>query len=197
MKTNALDFKQWFDQEYFQVLKFDQPEMKSAYERLHSDFATFLVREFKPQSMVELGSGMGSFLASMNNLGVDSVGYDINPFHKEFFDNEHPAYADKYLLKDFTHHSIKLPEADLYVSVEVLEHITMDKVKKVLTKIAPKCSYFYFTSTPNRFEGDEDWGHININSREEWIAAFEECGFEFVRDDRAIVSWGLIFKGLK
>ena len=148
------------------------------------------------KSVFEFGSGLGYFLSACQRIQLfNHVGYDINPYERDFAISKGVA-PDKYLLGDFA--KVKLGKYDAIYSTEVFEHMTDEELDKVLPKLYKACNkYFYFTSTPFYSADpafDLEWGHINIKQKEEWIALFYSHGFDYLQDARDVCSWGMIFK---
>jgi len=147
------------------------------------------------QSVFEFGSGLGFFLSACQRIGLyNHVGYDINPYEREFAISK-GVTADRYLLQKG---KFKIKgKYDAIYSTEVFEHIFDQDLKLILPELSKACTkYFYFTSTPNRTtpEWDAEWGHINIKQKDEWIELFEKYGFDYLQDATDVTSWGLLFK---
>ena len=155
-------------------------------------------------SVFEFGSGLGFFLSACQRIGLyKHVGYDINPYERDFAISKgiDPGryllgkWVKKYLLGRYelkTHGSY-----DAIYSTEVFEHMTDQDINKVMPILYKACNkYFYFTSTPFTStipEWDIEWGHINIKQKDEWIALFKKHGFDYMRDANEVTSWGLLF----
>ena len=155
-------------------------------------------------SVFEFGSGLGFFLSACQRIGLyKHVGYDINPYERDFAISKgiDPGryllgkWVEKYLLGRYelkTHGSY-----DAIYSTEVFEHMTDQDINKVMPILYKACNkYFYFTSTPFTStipEWDIEWGHINIKQKDEWIALFKKHGFDYMRDATDVCSWGLLF----
>ena len=159
---------------------------------LHKNGATTL-QIMGCTSVFEFGSGLGFFLSACQRVGLyKHVGYDINPYERDFAISK-GIDPDKYLIKFKTHGSY-----DAIYSTEVFEHLTDDEINKVMPKLYKACNkYFYFTSTPFYSDDpvfDEQWGHINIKQKQEWIELFKKHGFQYLHDQMEVCSWGMIFK---
>jgi SAM-dependent methyltransferase len=145
------------------------------------------------KSVFEFGSGLGFFLSACQRIGLyNHVGYDINPYERDFAISKgiNPV---RYLLG-----KLKIQgKYDAIYSTEVFEHITDVELNKVMPILYKACNkYFYFTSTPHASADpawDIEWGHINIKQKEEWIALFKRHGFDYMRDANEVTSWGLLF----
>ena len=144
-------------------------------------------------SVFEFGSGLGFFLSACKRVGLyKHVGYDINPYERDFAISK-GIDPGRYLIGKFKTHG----SYDAIYSTEVFEHMTDAELKKVMPVLYNACKkYFYFTSTPHASADpafDIEWGHINIKQKDEWIALFKEHGFDFMQDATDVCSWGLLF----
>ena len=144
-------------------------------------------------SVFEFGSGLGFFLSACQRIGLyKHVGYDINPYERDFAISK-GIDPGRYLIGKFKTHG----SYDAIYSTEVFEHITDAELKKVMPILYKACNkYFYFTSTPHASADpawDIEWGHINIKQKDEWIALFKKHGFDYMRDANEVTSWGLLF----
>ena len=144
-------------------------------------------------SVFEFGSGLGFFLSACQRVGLyKHVGYDINPYERDFAISK-GIDPGRYLIGKFKTHG----SYDAIYSTEVFEHMTDAELKKVMPMLYNACKkYFYFTSTPHSSADpawDIEWGHINIKQKDEWIALFKKYGFDYLRDANEVTSWGLLF----
>ena len=144
-------------------------------------------------SVFEFGSGLGFFLSACQRVGLyKHVGYDINPYERDFAISK-GIDPGRYLIGKFKTHG----SYDAIYSTEVFEHMTDAELKKVMPILYNACKkYFYFTSTPHASADpawDIEWGHINIKQKDEWIALFKKHGFDYMRDANEVTSWGLLF----
>jgi hypothetical protein len=148
------------------------------------------------QSVFEFGSGLGFFLSACQRIGLyNHVGYDINPYEREFAISK-GIDSDRYLLQKG---KFKIKgKYDAIYSTEVFEHMTDAELNIVMPVLYNACNkYFYFTSTPYASANpawDIEWGHINLKSKEEWIELFEKYGFDYLQDATDVTSWGLLYK---
>ena len=144
-------------------------------------------------SVFEFGSGLGFFLSACQRVGLyKHVGYDINPYERDFAISK-GIDPGRYLIGKFKTHG----SYDAIYSTEVFEHMTDAELKKVMPILYKACKkYFYFTSTPHASVDpawDIEWGHINIKQKDEWIALFKKHGFDFMQDATDVCSWGMLF----
>ena len=160
---------------------------------LHTNGARVL-QSLGCKSVFEFGSGLGFFLSACQRVGLDHVGYDINPYEREFAISK-GIDPGRYLLGDFAR--LKISKYDAIYSTEVFEHMVDGELNAVLPKLYKACNkYFYFTSTPYASADpafDIEWGHINLKQKEQWVAVFQRHGFDLLRETTEVTPWGLLF----
>lgn len=156
------------------------------------------------KSVFEFGSGLGFFLSACQRIGLyNHVGYDINPYERDFAISK-GIDPLKYILAKWVkkyqlgRYKLEIKEKyDAIYSTEVFEHMTDKDISFVMPILYKACNkYFYFTSNPFTStipEWDIEWGHINIKQKDEWIALFKKHGFDYLQDATDVCSWGLLF----
>lgn len=147
-------------------------------------------------SSVELGCGSGMLLEFMSREHGNAIGYDQNSLQKERFDSIFPNSKAKYVVKDLRDKRtvFGMPPADLYIAIEVFEHIPDGAIERILKWV--KCEYFLFSSTPHTADNDEEWGHINIKQEDEWLDLFNRYGYKLHHKMTAPTKWTLLFKSI-
>ena len=144
-------------------------------------------------SVFEIGSGLGAFLIGAKAAGIDARGMDCNPIARDFAISK-GVDQWRYIPGDVRTFTIDV-FVDCILCVEVFEHCSDAELEPICRQLASHCRWFYFTSIPYQHESDKVWGHINLKSKEEWILFFKKHGLTFVRDEKTIVEWGLLFRG--
>lgn len=144
------------------------------------------VDKFPPiNSLVDLGCGVGALSVQAQKKGIEVKAYDLL---KRNVPNVNV------IQKDFTKLQ-RLPKADMYASIEVFEHIKEKDLDRFMSKC--KADYFLFSSTSTENDygiDDEVWGHITLKSQEEWIAKFNEWGYELHQEWDVPTKWTKLFK---
>ncbi len=148
------------------------------------------IKSLGAKTVVEIGSGLGPFLVAAQSAGLDAIGLGCSPFERDYAISR-GVPPERYLLDDAT--TAMLPQVDAIYCIEVLEHIPEPQLGPMLDQIAAKCRWFYFSSTPHPADDDATWGHVTIKTKAEWIELFSRHGLRFVRDDKSVVEWGMIF----
>lgn len=134
-------------------------------------------------SVLDFGAGTGVYSAAFHRAGYDVYAYEIWEEHRRYIGTKFPYV--KFAAKPFT--------TDLMLFIEVAEHMTEQEIRKLFKEIRPK--YILFSSTPEKNPGfDEDWGHILIQTEDEWLDLFDSLGFEYVRKLHTPTDWAFMLK---
>ena len=139
-------------------------------------------KKFKPESVLDFGCGTGVYSEIFRREGFNITAQDKFKSHRDYCKEMHP------LLKVYQ----KPRQADLMLWIEVAEHMTDQEISKALEVVTPRV--ILFSSTPNKTEFDEDWGHINIKSEKEWIAMFKGFGYKLIEKPKTPTLWALTFQ---
>ncbi len=137
-----------------------------------SEFAEILINEYNPESVVDVGCGIGDFLHPFYQKGLKILGIDGSKAN--FKHRKIPK--DCFLVKDLR--TEKLPEDsfDLCLCLEVAEHVPerySNKLVQVLCSFSHKV--VFTAATPG--QGGHD--HINEQPKDYWISKFMLHGFSF------------------
>ena len=126
----------------------------------------WFIEKYKPESVIDFGCGIGSYLEAAYSKGLRIKGIDIS-YHAFKFTPEHIRPFISY--KDCTKEIVTWGY-DCALSFETAEHIDpagtdqfIDNIKRAASK------YILFTAAP---PGQEGCGHINLHPREYWIEKF-------------------------
>lgn len=130
-----------------------------------------LMELLKPQSVVDLGCGLGDWLAVFQKNGVKKIlGIDGNWVNKE-----HLYIKEDYFLEKNLTRPLKLNQKfDLAMSLEVAEHLpesVADIFVETLVNLSTKI--IFSAAIPN--QGGQN--HINEQWYTYWIEKFEQKGF--------------------
>jgi len=177
------DDKKCFDYEMANQIRLDNEGFVNMFRATANKVAELV--EFK--TFADVGGGVGTYSLAMKELDKQVKYYDLNKYHFDYARQHNVAH--KYFQTDITETKIK---ADLVACIEVMEHITDDKLHTMLNNI--DCNYFHFSSTPHLSDFDEEWGHINIKQEAEWIAFFELHNYELLTKIEVPTTWSLLFK---
>jgi len=184
-------------QEFFVIsaelgLNQDNPE----YARLFDGLVAWIKWELPSRSAVELGAGPGYLLHRLNQRGVTTIGCDGNIFSRDFFVERHGEHADRYRI-DPTF-SLDYPSVDLFLAVEVFEHIPDDALEEIMKKVsnALRPRFVLFSSTPyvDPHPGwDMQWGHINLKTPQAWDSWFAGHGYHRTGLQPPVTPWAVLY----
>lgn len=172
-----------YSSEFFQ--EWERGSLSSAKRILPIVFALL-----QPQSVVDVGCGVGTWARAAMDLGVtDVVGID-----GDYIDTATlHVPPERFLQRDLNHPLQLNRQFDLAVSVEVAEHLTGDLAKPFvgeLTKLAP--AVLFSAAIPYQ-DGNH---HVNERWPSYWAGVFEQFGFspfDVVRPqvwrDREVEPW--------
>lgn len=126
----------------------------------------YLIQKFRATSFLDIGCGPGGMVTLAKERGLDALGIDGDPNILDTFN---------LIRHDFTEGPIILPETyDIGYSVEFLEHVEEEYLENIFSAFK-KCRVVLIThALPGNVEGHH---HVNLQTEEYWIHAFENNGF--------------------
>ncbi|WP_133553998.1 hypothetical protein [Algoriphagus boseongensis] len=132
------------------------------------EILSLLFSFFKPNSMVDFGCGVGTWLKTGNNLGVR----EILGIEGEWLKSEYLVIPQTaFLTNNLTSKIILSRKFDLAISLEVAEHIE-EKYSKVFIENLTKASDVVLFSAA--IPGQRGSGHVNEQWPDYWIKKFKE-----------------------
>ncbi|MBS4066445.1 MAG: class I SAM-dependent methyltransferase [Chitinophagaceae bacterium] len=146
-----------------------------------SEIVPFLVKILGPQSVLDVGCGIGTWLWEFKQAGVKTVKGIDNP------------YVDKKLLtqylqeQEFLAYDLSKPfdfneKFDLVISLEVAEHLPASSAEIFVDSLTKHSDIILFSAAVPFQDGQN---HINEQWPEYWYSFFEKKGYvpyDFVRD---------------
>jgi 2-polyprenyl-3-methyl-5-hydroxy-6-metoxy-1,4-benzoquinol methylase len=162
-----------------------------AYIKLFEDTLREVTAVYDFASFCDLGSGVGAFPQVVALSGREAVAYDANRHHYDYF-RKHGSNEVAYRVQDFTKGIIG--QFDLCACIEVAEHIPDEKLLPFLKTLHNHAGHFLFSSTSEKTEWDEGWGHINIKTQQEWISLFASFGWRLIANFNVPNHWTKLFK---
>lgn len=126
-----------------------------------------LIKYFKPKSVVDVGCGIGIYLAEFSKRGIEIKGYDgaVSAISGSLagkkikkYDLNQPLNAEK--------------KYDLCLCIEVAEHLPYESANILLDSLTGLSDIIVFTAaTPG--QGPKSIGHINEQPHEFWVDLFK------------------------
>lgn len=179
------------------------PGGSTDFYEVHEKLAKFIIQH-KPKIHADLGGGNSPLTKILQDNGIEADLFEKNPYSC----NLQKIYGVNFVVQvDFIEKlnewcKVSFPY-DSITAIEVFEHIEDEKLLPFVSELANSCKYFIFSSTPNKDtpEFDEQWGHINIKSTNEWVRIFESNDFELLKEETKYLqknciptTWTLMFK---
>ena len=135
-------------------------------------FAAILIKHFAPKSVIDIGCGIGIYLAEFKTNGVEILGYDGAPAAIA-----NSLIGDKIKLYDLCR-PLKLSRRfDLCLCLEVAEHLEPAGARTLIKTLTNLSKTVIFTAaTPG--QGPRSIGHINEQPPKYWRKLFKQKDFE-------------------
>jgi hypothetical protein len=136
------------------------------------------IDSFKPNSVVDFGCGIGSYLESCYNKNIESFkGYDIGGESAKKYT---PAFLHNHIIyEDCTKEIITERKYECVITFETIEHIepsgTDTFIKNLVNATDKNIGKILFTGAPPEQDG---CGHINCQEKSFWIEQFAKYNFE-------------------
>lgn len=152
-----------YSSEFFQFIS----SGKDAYKALLHPVMAAL----KPKSVIDLGTGSGTWLAAAKDLGVSRVlGLD-----GQWAATDHQQInGDEFQVVDFETGFPDVGRFDLAISLEVLEHISPEAGKRAVRWLCERSDVVIFSAA---IPGQGGTHHINEQWQSYWADKFRSLGF--------------------
>lgn len=160
---------------------------------------------FNPSNMLDIGCGRGTFITYAQDIGIDAVGFDFSEWAID-----HPYFrCNREWLK--VHDARETfpyqdNQFDLVISLDLMEHIYAQDIKKVMDEIIRVSKKYIFLQiavtrvnpgqsvndvgyvlekgqpVPNELQGTAVAGHVTVQPSVFWISELSKLGW-VSRDD--------------
>ena len=131
--------------------------------------ADFVVDEFAPRNVMDVGCAIGFLVEALRDRGVDARGFDIS----EYAISQVPEPLRPYCVLASATDEID-GSYDLITCIEVLEHLPGDTAERAIDNLTRHTDRILFSSSP---DDDEEPTHVNVRQPDEWVRAFAKRGF--------------------
>ncbi len=136
-------------------------------------------------TVLDYGAGTGVYADAFHQAGFEVSIWEKFESHKEYISQKAPHLS--IIDKPIT--------TDIMVFIEVAEHMTDKQLNALFKKIKP--NYILFSSTSEKTDNDEAWGHINVKQQEEWDQFFLDKGYSIYKQVGLPTQWSKIYgKGI-
>jgi hypothetical protein len=149
--------------------------------------AEHIVRELRPESVLDAGCAIGMLVEQLRNRYIDASGVDISD------------YAISQMPDDVRKHcwvaSLTEPLSrtyDLITCIEVLEHMPAADGNMAVANLCASAERVLFSSSPHDYAEPT---HLNVQPPEHWSALFARHGFvrDFSYDASYLVPWAVLY----
>jgi SAM-dependent methyltransferase len=155
-----------------------------------SQILQLLFNYFKPKSMVDFGCGVGTWIKTGQELGVQEIlGLEGNWLDKKHLVIPENSFQHKDLTASFNLDK----EYDLAISLEVAEHIDEKHSTNFINNLTSASKIILFSAA---IPGQRGAGHVNEQWPEYWIEKFKSKGYialdlirPYIWDNKDIRSW--------
>ena len=142
-------------------------------EKFHNDYRVigrFLVRHLPFESAYDVGCANGFLLSEFVAADKRCAGIELSPAVREVLPPDLQPLVE---VGDF---SAAQGEWDLVCCMEVAEHIPPNRSRDLVAAVTGLArSWIYFTAA---LPGQTGRGHVNCRPHEEWLAWFDEAGWQ-------------------
>ena len=132
-----------------------------------------IFKYYKPNSVIDIGCGIGSWLKAVNEIGVNKfIGIDGNEIEEKFL-----LVSRKYIKIDNleTHENINNEKYDLAMSIEVAEHLHNSCSVNFIETLTSYSDVILFSAAIPYQAGEH---HINCNPPQFWVDIFKKYGYD-------------------
>lgn len=171
------------------------PHLEQGAHRARLEMAEVLIADYflnhkhneGSNTVVDLGCGDGGLMQlveAKQSPRTVIIGYDFQPTNLEGWKERHVAGLPKNFIEKWS----QIPEANLYVLTEVLEHL--EEPHRAVQRVADRGAALVASSPLFEHEGSIDGCHNWAWDREGYIKMIEGSGFQVVRWER--VDWSQV-----
>ena len=134
------------------------------------------------KTVLDYGAGMGVYSNTFHEAGFQVYVWEKFKVHRD-----HIRYNYPHL------NIINEPiTTDLMLFIEVSEHMTDRQLNNLFNKIKPK--YILFSSTSEKQDNDDAWGHINIKTQDDWVRLFYSHDYRLLKHLKYPTEWTKLFE---
>lgn len=180
-----------FDEGYYESGKRGYgPHWNDVYDSEHWKWSTqakWIMDQFHPTSVLDLGCSFGWIVRELTKHGVPSQGLEVSEYAvKKGQEKGAPVIQGD--VRNLPFHD---GEFDCITGFDVLEHIPLNFIDKTIEGIARVCGRYAIFNIPSEFGTDET--HLNIQDKGYWIEKFSKY---FQVHNEGSIYW-LVKKGVE
>lgn len=144
-------------------------------------FSELIIDRYEPDSVIDLGCGVGRFLEPFYERGIEIRGVD----GAQAAVSNALVPADRLAIHDLTEPYRPDEQADIVFCLEVLEHLPRDASRTAAESIAASAPVAIITTAP---PGQGGRHHVNEQLMEFWIEEFDAVGMRYNSEETEYLS---------
>jgi SAM-dependent methyltransferase len=133
------------------------------------EIVPYLIKEYEPKNVVDVGCGIGTWLSVFSNLGVKISGIDGSLYSSQFRIPQ-SSYIQFDLIREFTIDQ----KFDLVICLEVAEHLPPEAAQTLISSLTKLGDRIIFSAA---IPGQGGQGHLNEQWPSYWFEIFQKFGF--------------------
>lgn len=134
-------------------------------------FFKYLFNFYKPNSLIDFGAGLGTWLQAAQELGVEHLQAIEGEWVKPKVQNSNLNYTFHDMQKSYKTEQ----KFDLAMSLEVAEHLSLERADSFIGDICQTANLVMFGAAMKHQGGQ---GHINEQNQSYWIKLFRIRNYE-------------------
>lgn len=158
-----------YDRLYFETYQGGPYERNSRWLTMFGALADAIVRDFRPQTVLDVGCAKGFLVEALRDRGVEAYGRDVSEYAIDSARSDVRAYCELASIMDPPQRRY-----DLVVCMEVVEHLPAEQAETAVANLCAAADDVFFSSTPDAFEQRT---HLNVQPPEYWASLFARAGF--------------------
>lgn len=152
----------------------DYPRQKRISRQSAEVIVPLVLDLIKPQSVVDVGCGIGAWLSVFRDKGVS----DIAGLDGDWVPREHLCIPELYFQPTDLRKVVRLDrEFDLVVSLEVAEHLPSEAAGTFVSSLTHLGPVILFSAAIPHQQGP---GHVNEQWPEYWMRFFNDAGYDVI-----------------
>jgi 2-polyprenyl-3-methyl-5-hydroxy-6-metoxy-1,4-benzoquinol methylase len=141
--------------------------------------------------ILDFGCGVGAYSKAALDAGLDVYAYEKFKAHRDYLKENLPALRVVTKLEQLKT-KYNLNRLDILMFIETAEHMTDDEIRAMFQHINP--IWILFSSTSQKTDNDEAWGHINVKEQSEWDSFFLDLGYRIHKHLSLPTAWSKIYQ---
>lgn len=168
--------KEFLEAELSMGISYDNPQFRALAKATADQLAGLGAK-----TVLDFGAGTGVYADAYHQAGYEVKAFEIFQSHRDYMAEKvpHIQIVDEPIT------------TDVLSFIETAEHMTDTELDILFSTISPE--FILFSSTSQKTDYDESWGHINVKKQAEWDKYFSQKGYEKLKDLTVPTSWAKLY----